>query len=84
VRIDRLSLIASSKDPSVPTSAIPTDKIGKPKEKISCFKKGGAPFAQVMTMLLFLAQKDIKPPRSVARGYKKQTGVLNKFYFLSF
>jgi hypothetical protein len=45
--------------PSVSTSAIPADKTGNPKERSSCFKKGGTPLAQVITILLFLVQKDI-------------------------
>jgi hypothetical protein len=49
----------SSNVPSVSTSAFPADKTGNPKEEISCFKKGGTPFAQVMTILLFFVQKDI-------------------------
>jgi hypothetical protein len=72
VRISRLSLRASSIVPSVSTSALPSDKTGNPKERISCFKKGGTPLAHVMTILLFFIQKDINPLKKVDVFLKKR------------
>jgi hypothetical protein len=49
--------------PSVSTSALPSDKTGNPKERISSLRKGGTPLAHVMTILLFFVQKAINPLR---------------------
>jgi len=36
------------------------DRMGNPKERISCFKQGETPLAQVIAILPFFVQKDIK------------------------
>ena len=62
VRMERLSLMVSSRVPSVSTPAMSSDRTGNPRAIISSFKKGAIPFAHVIRIELFRVNSDICQP----------------------
>ena len=53
--------MASSIVPSVSTPAMDSDRTGSFRERISSFRKGGMPLAQVMTIRVWRMKEEVTP-----------------------